>query len=363
MTWLPQGPRRALAVACALGMCVLASHVHAQNAVHPISPSVVDLHVDLAFALHVRGRRVDDDSAETSAGRLRQGGVATLVLPLYVPSAHDRPSEEVRAVYESTHATLMGALRTGPFGDLFLPPAQPEQRGRISTVLAFEGADGFADDPNLLVPWIARGACLVGLVHFRTNALAGSSTEPASAKRAQGLTDAGELIVRTAYSHGALVDVAHASDETLRQVARVAKDFGAPLVDSHTGMRALKAIDRNLSDEGLALIAESGGVVGIDLHAGHTGSRRGMASTLDDVVAHVEHAVAVAGLEHVALGSDLDGGIVQPQGADGAAVWPKLAAKLRARGWSQEAIAALFGDNARRVLGWSRHRGCGQAGR
>jgi membrane dipeptidase len=110
------------------------------------------------------------------------------------------------------------------------------------------------------------------------------------------------------------------------------------------------AIDRNLDDDRVRRVAASGGVVAIDAHGGHVGSVPGEPPTVDHVVAHVLHALQIAGADHVALGSDFGGGIVAPAEADGAAWWPELAAHLRRRGVDERTLTALFSGNARRVL-------------
>jgi membrane dipeptidase len=229
----------------------------------------------------------------------------------------------------------------------------------VATVLSFEGADGFADKPDDLTAWVRRGVCFVGLVHTRTNALAGSSTDPDPAQRRVGLTAAGRKVLEVAYRSGAVADGAHASDTAVDEIVALAKLLGAPVVITHTGMRALRATERNADDAHVALVAGTGGVVGIDIHSGHIARRKGATATLDEVVDHIEHAARVGGKDHVAIGSDLDGGIVQPSDADGAASWPLLARKLAARGWSAPEVEALFRGNASRVLGWARARGCG----
>ena len=321
------------------------------------APPVADLHVDLPYQVHVHGRRLQDSRAPTSPRRLARGHVTLMVLPLFVVDAWRHPPATVRASYEATYRDLLEAMRGGPSP----PPAPPtaEAPSGIETLLAFEGADGFADDPAALIPWIARGACLVGLVHTRTNALAGSSSDPKTAARRVGLTRRGREVVRTAYTHGALADLAHASDAAVADIVDVARTFRAPLVCSHTGMRAEKAIERNVSDEQMRAIAASGGVVGVDLHSGHISRRPGRAATMEDFVRHLDHAVDVAGIEHVAIGSDLDGGIHAPEGSDGAATWPEVAMRLRRRGWTEAQLAAVFHRNAERVLSWARTRGCG----
>lgn len=310
----------------------------------------VDLHVDLAYALHVRGRRIDDPGADASLDRLVRGRVGRVVIPLFVPDAWRMEPARVREEYAATLETLVRALGSEPASRVLSLPGAPARSDRVATLLAFEGADGFADDPAAIGPWIRRGACLVGLVHDRSNALAGSSQEPAAARRLLGLTPAGRAVARAVYESGGLVDVAHASDAAFDEIAAIAASFSAPLVDSHTGARALREIDRNLDDARLTRIASSGGVVGVDLHSGHIGSTPGMPASLDDLVAHVEHVARVAGEHHVAVGSDLEGGITAPEGADGAATWPLLARRLTRRGWSRERIDALLRDNADRVL-------------
>lgn len=312
------------------------------------SPHLVDLHVDLAYQIHVHGRHIDDGSAPTSPERVRRGNVRRVVLPLFVTDAWKLTPAEARTAYEATYRSLIDAVRSDGT-KTWAEPGSSSSNG-VRGLLAFEGADGFADDPNTLLPWIKRGACLIGLVHTRTNALAGSSSDPRSKARTVGLTARGERLVRFTYQHDALIDIAHASDQAVDHIAAIASQMRAPLVCSHTGVRARKNIHRNISDQQLAWIAASNGVVGIDLHSGHIGSKAGERATLDDFVEHLEHAVRVAGIDHVAIGSDLDGGIVEPIDSDGAATWPRLVRKLELRGWTPVQIEKVFHRNAERVL-------------
>ncbi len=319
---------------------------------------VVDLHVDLPFALHAQAKSLSDPDLEANLARLRRGHVAWLVLPLYVPDGWKRPTEHVARDYEATYSTLMRAIRTQAT-PLLLEPGAPPSPGRVRTTVAFEGADGLAGDTTAVARWADRGACVVGLVHSHTNALSGASMDPSPARRAVGLTPAGKELARAVYQAGALVDLAHMSDAAMSDTAAIAAEFGAPLIDTHTGVRALRHIARNIDDDHLRAVGLSGGVVGIDLHSGHVGAAAGEPATLDDVVRHIEHAARVAGPDHVAIGSDLDGQIEQPLDADGAATWPRLASKLRYQGWNEDRIAALFHRNAERVLRWTSAHGCG----
>lgn len=315
---------------------------------------VLDLHVDLAYAL-TKGRGAGESAAAlqgaVSAERLRRGGVVGIVVPLFVEGADTMSPEQARKGYEEAFSALGRAWESG----VLVAPGKAAGDGQVATVLAFEGADGFAGDPTALDVWIERGARLFGIVHQRSNRLAGSSQEPVRARRG-GLTEEGEAVVRSVLVRGALVDVAHASDAAFDDIARIAREMGSPLVDSHTGVRALVDIERNLDDERLRAIAESRGVVGIDLHSGHVSPRPGEAATLRDVADHLEHAARIAGFDHVAIGSDLEGGIEPPADADGEATWPRLASILRERGWTVAQIGAVFSGNARRVLSSARDR-------
>jgi membrane dipeptidase len=301
---------------------------------------VVDLHVDLPYALHVRGRALAD--AQASPERLARGRVRVIVTPLFVPNAFAMSPADVRRAYEATWTDASRA-----FGQL-----------GAEAWLSFEGADGFADDPVAIDPWMTRGACLVGLVHDHTNGLGGASQDPSLDARARGLTAAGKRLAEHVVARGGLLDVAHASDATFDDLAAIARAAGAPLVDSHTGMRALRDTMRNLDDGRLRVVASTGGVIGVSMHGGHVGKTPGESPTLDDVAAAVMHAVAIAGASAVAVGSDFDGGIDPPRAADGEAVWPLLRAKLEAKGLSAAEIDGIFEGNALRVFGWARAHGC-----
>lgn len=345
---------RAVTMALMAGLVALAdASADAPSAV----PRVIDLHVDLPFAIHARRHSLGDARSPTSLERLVRGQVGMLILPLFVERAHELTPERAREAYRSTFAALEHALQSRDARAVISPPGVAESEHRVATLLSLEGADGFADRPDLIVPWIRRGLCFVGLVHVRTNALAGSSTDPDRSQRV-GLTEQGRKLVEIVYRSGAVVDVAHTADAAVDDIVVMAKARSAPVVVTHTGMRALKAIDRNLDDARVRAIASTGGVIGIDIHSGHIGSRSGTAATFDDVIAHIEHAERIAGIDHVAIGSDLDGGIVPPTDSDGAASWPFLARKLGERGWSDDRIRALFRGNAERIIAWARARGC-----
>lgn len=323
---------------------------------------VVDLHVDLGWQVHANRARLSDLGRQASLAKIQKGEVGTLVVPLFVDRAYAMKPAEARAAYDATFADLARAAAGEGAGVLSAPLAAPQQ-GRVRLRVSFEGMDGFADDVPGALAWVGRGACLFGLVHSRSNALGGASMDPDAAARARGLTDKGKALAAALVARGGVLDGAHASDPTFDDLAAIAEAKGAPIVDTHTGARALADIPRNLDDERARRIGRSGGVIGVSLYTGHlraTSDRTAGKVTLDDYVRHLEHLKSVAGAGAIAIGSDLEGAITEPEGSLGAATWPVLAARLRARGWSERDVRALFRGNAERVFAWAESRGCGR---
>ena len=323
---------------------------------HPLG--VVDFHVDLGWAAHAKSARLTDDTRDASLSRLVRGEVGTLVVPLYVSAAYAMTPAEARRAYDSTFADAT-ALFARDGGGRISPPLAPKAPGKIRVRVSFEGADGFVDAPELAEKWVARGVCLFGLVHSRSNALGGASQDPSRPKRKLGLTEAGKTLATRLVARGALLDVAHASDATADDLLAIAERASAPVVDSHTGARAKVTLDRNLDDARIARVARTGGIVALSLHSGHVGSHPGEPATLDDVVAHAVHLKNIAGADHVAIGSDLEGDILLPTGVDGAAVWPELARRLASKGFSEADLRKLFRENGERVFSWAEAHGCG----
>jgi microsomal dipeptidase-like Zn-dependent dipeptidase len=147
-------------------------------------------------------------------------------------------------------------------------------------------------------------------------------------------------MVARAEARGMVVDVAHASPTTVDDVIAIAT---RPVVASHTGVRGVADNARNLSDDQLRGIAGTRGVVGIGFWPGACGGQDAGA-----IARSIAHAVAVAGLPHVGLGSDWDGAVPVPFDATGIA---QVTEALMAEGFSEAAIRLIMGGNALRVLG------------
>ena len=221
---------------------------------------------------------------------------------------------------------------------------------RPVAVLHFEGAEPI--DPGLqsLDLWYAAGLRSMGLVWSRPNDFANGVPFiwPSSPDTGPGLTSAGQALIRRCAELGILVDLSHLNEAGFWDVQRA--ELG-PLVASHSGVHALCATSRNLTDRQLDAIGESGGLVGIVYACPFL--RSDFADDPDTPVELIaRHAAYVAeriGVEHVALGSDYDGATI-PAELGGVAGTPKVLDALRAAGFSEADLEAVAWDNWRRVF-------------
>jgi membrane dipeptidase len=223
--------------------------------------------------------------------------------------------------------------------------------GTLAVVLHIEGAEPI--DPGLaaLDAWYAAGVRSLGLVWSRPNAFGHGVPFrfPASPDIGPGLTAAGRALVRRCAQLRILLDVSHLNAAGFADVARLGV---APIVASHCACHALCPASRNLTDEQLREIGHSGGLVGIVFAVPfiRADGYDDADTPLSTLVAHVRHAADVAGVDHVALGSDFDGATM-PAAIGDVAGLPRLLAALRDDGFSAAEVERISWGNWRRVLG------------
>ncbi|APR82033.1 Microsomal dipeptidase [Minicystis rosea] len=306
--------------------------------------AVVDLHVDVPWQVHFKGRAPSLTEGHANVKALVAGNYIGLVFPIYLPDSTHKDGAHIEDA-DAVFATIESIIAKNP---VFLPlGATTAEPGRISTFLAIEGAGAFARDITAIDRFIDRGLRFVSPCHAKNTALASAAT---GAKVDFGLTPLGKEFAERVYRRGAMMDVSHVSDAAFSDIAAIAKTHGAPIVATHSNARALGHHARDLTDDQLRAIAASGGVAGLNFHAQFvTGTND---ATLADVVKQAEYMVKVAGIDHVAIGSDFDGGIRTPEGLDDASTFPALAKALRKRGMSYDDVLKIFSLNALRVLGW-----------
>jgi membrane dipeptidase len=176
---------------------------------------------------------------------------------------------------------------------------------------------------------------------------------PSSPDTGAGLTDAGRELVRACNRLGILVDLSHLNEAGFWDVQRISD---APLVATHSNAHALSASSRNLTDEQLNAVRDSGGVVGVNFAVGflREDGQNDAATPIAEIVRHVDYLVQRMGIDHVAFGSDFDGATI-PEELGGVAGLPKLVQALRDAGYDDAAIAKLTHENWLRVLAATWH--------
>jgi microsomal dipeptidase-like Zn-dependent dipeptidase len=212
--------------------------------------------------------------------------------------------------------------------------AHARDRRVVAGLLALEGGQALEGRLDTVDTLYAAGVRILGLVHRFDNDLGGSSTGTSS----MGLTPFGLRVVQHAEDLGMIIDLAHASPATFSDVLRVARH---PVVVSHTGVRGTCDRSRNLSDDQLRAVAATGGVIGIGFWSGAVCGR-----TVAHIARAIRHAARVAGIDHVALGSDFDGDAT----VFDASGLPLLTSELLGQGMSVADLRKVLGENVLRVL-------------
>ena len=211
-------------------------------------------------------------------------------------------------------------------------------RGSTHAVAGFlgtEGAQPLEGHVENLDDLYSAGFRMMAPTHFTDTAIAGA----ASGMKKGGLSDLGRQWVRAMEAHHMLIDLAHASPATLRDVTALAT---RPLIVSHTGVKGTCNNPRNLSDDELRAVARTNGVIGIGLWDTAT-----CGSDARATARAIHYAMTIVGADHVALGSDFDGGVTTPFDSSG---WALLTDVLLQEGVSEQDIHKIMGENVVRVL-------------
>jgi membrane dipeptidase len=301
--------------------------------------------------------------------RARAGGLAGGLFAINAPSPHDPSgggSLRDMPYSEPVDHAQATAFTAGAIGRAHALAAASDGAVRVATdiaaldrgraegalamVLHLEGAEAIDVGLSALDAWHAAGVRSLGLVWSRPSAFGHGVPFrfPASPDTGPGLTDAGRALVRRCAELGILVDVSHLNAAGFADVARLAQ---APVVASHSACHALCPATRNLTDDQLREVGRSGGIVGIVFATPFVRADGASDETtpLSTLVAHVRHAVEVAGIDHVGLGSDFDGAPMPAALADVAAL-PRLLGALRDDGFGADELQRIAWGNWRRVL-------------
>ncbi|MGB5809052.1 MAG: dipeptidase, partial [Polyangiales bacterium] len=209
--------------------------------------------------------------------------------------------------------------------------ARSRGEAKVAAILGVEGAHALDGDLRNLDTLFNDGVRIIAPTHFFDNDIGGS----AHGVERGGLTDLGRAMIHEMESRGILLDLAHASEDTFDDAIAVATQ---PVIVSHTGVRGTCDTRRNLSDDQLRAIANTGGVVGIGYW-----ERAVCGRAPADIAGAIAYAVDRIGVDHVALGSDFDGGVAVPFDTRGPVLVVEALLDL---GFNAAQIRKIVGDNA-----------------
>ena len=298
------------------------------------APVQADLHLDTPTQLHAQGLTLDAPARlESGLREMRAGGTNLAVMALWPPRQADH-----RAHTEALLTTLEAEVTRLSSVVLVRTPTEARAAaaaGQLGVTIALEGAHGLGAGAwrPVLDDLTARGLSMLGLTWSLSNRFAGSCADGGG-----GLTAEGRALVQEARSRGLLLDVSHASRATTLEVCR---DTRIPVVASHSGAHAVRGVPRNLTDEEIRCIAETGGVIGVNFHAPFVSADADVSAVAD----HLDHMARIGGRGVTALGSDFDGYIQTPRGLEDASKLDALWTELARRGWSEADIAGTRGEN------------------
>jgi len=322
--------------------------------------------------------------------RMKEGGLSAIFFSIWIPSKILGP-EAVKKALDQIDA-VRETVRKNP-NDLMLATSaadirEAKKQHKIAVLMGVEGGHMMGNDLSVLRTFAALGVRYMTLTHMDNNEWADSSTDkPAH----NGLTDFGKDVIREMNRLGIIVDIAHVSDKTFYDALETSK---APVFSSHSSCRAICQAPRNMTDDMIRDLAKHGGVIQINYHVGflsqefrdfekahpeaekeineevkkRCGDNEACRLTTGDqvvrdfmqagklpkvdwtvIVDHIDHAVKIAGADHVGLGSDFDGAVM-PLGMQDVTHIPQITDALLKKGYSESDIRKILGENTLRVL-------------
>lgn len=359
---------------------------------------VLDTHFDTPAnqavpSFDIRKRNSVEDGSQVDYPRMVEGGVDGGFFVVFTPQGANTVDGNRAARDHALLRTMVIHEMVAKNDDLFALATKADEASAISksgkrfVYISMENASPVAGDLSLMKTFYDMGVRMMSPVHFANNDLADSATDPKGPVHG-GLSPLGKQFVTEANRLGVLLDASHAADTVLDQMLDLSK---APIILSHSGVKAVYNHPRNIPDDLLRKLAAKGGVIQINAFSGYMkdipesperraalieltktyGQARDVPperrdayraarkaiedkyplprANMDDLMAHITHAAQVAGKDHVGISGDFDGG-GGIEGFDDVTYFPALTERLIAAGWSKDELAGFWGGNALRVL-------------
>ena len=381
-----------VAIGAGLAVGVKSDNVSARAKKLHFSSIVIDTHDDttqrfLDGKFDVAERHSD---GSIDVPRMREGGLDAIFFSIWIPSKITGTEAVNRAMtqIEAVRAQVSAGPKELALATTAAEVRAAHKQGKIAALLGVEGGHMINSDIDVLRKFANLGVRYMTLTHSGNDEWADSSTDkPAH----NGLTDFGKQVVREMNRLGVIVDISHVSDKTFYDALAVSE---APMIASHSSCRAICDAPRNMTDQMMKDLAAKGGVVQINYHVGFLsqefrnaekanpeinkaigeevqqrcgdneacqlleGDRltreaveQGKLPRVDwtKIIEHIDHAVRVAGVDHIGLGSDFDGANM-PYGMEDASKLPKITEALLKKGYSEGDVKKILGENTLRVM-------------
>ena len=347
---------------------------------------ITDGHVDVPYRLN---KRMEDISRRTPWGdfdyeRAKAGGLNAPFMSIYVPA---RLQDGGAKAYADQLIDLVYGF-TEQWPDKFAVATSPAEvrrqfaEGKVSLPMGMENGAPIEGKLENLQHFYDRGVRYITLAHSKSNHISDSSYD--ENRQWNGLSPFGEQLIAEMNRLGVMIDISHVTDSAFYDVIRLSR---APVIASHSSCRHFTPDwERNMSDEMIRTLGEHGGVICINFGSSFLKSeyqasekavekaisayakennldrnsetardystnyrREHPVGTVADVADHIDHVVQLAGIDHVALGSDFDGVTCLPEGLQDASEYPNLIYELLRRGYSESDVEKICGGNFMRV--------------
>ncbi|MGA8594965.1 MAG: dipeptidase [Bryobacteraceae bacterium] len=392
--------RAFLALPAFFGVVILAFSAPPKNLdkrVKAITKSaiLIDTHNDIP-SFTVDGDDIGKPTPErdTDIARLKAGGVGAVFFSVFVAASYVEGNHSANRALQLTDSVRHDIIARYPNDFLFARTAddivKAHKQHKIAALMGLEGGHAIEDNPRLLRDFYDLGIRYMTLTHTNTNTWADSSGDMENPKvqHHNGLTPLGKDIVREMNRLGMMVDISHVADKTFWDALATSQ---APLIASHSSCRALTNVPRNMTDDMIKALAQKGGVIQINFNCGFLSQKAADAeqnsplrgqylqivgqykddparrkqeldkliadskktmvrATLDDVVAHIDHARQIAGIDAIGIGSDFDGVECTPVGLDDVSKFPDLTRALLEKGYTAQDIKKIYGGNTLRLM-------------
>jgi membrane dipeptidase len=296
----------------------------------------------------------------TDIPRLRAGGVGAVFFSVYVAATYVEGNHSANRALQMIDTVQHDIIDRYPktFTQAFTAAdiERAHRQGKIAALMGLEGGHAIEDSPRLLRDYYRLGVRYMTLTHWNTNSWADSSGDITNDKvqHHNGLTPLGKDIVHEMNRLGMMVDISHVADKTFYDALETSE---APIIASHSACRAITNVPRNMTDDMIRALAKKGGVIQMNIYCNFISQKSADApkdapvrATLDDLVAHIDHARQIAGIDAIGIGTDFDGITCTPEGLDDVSKFPNLTRALLLKGYSRADIKKIYGGNTLRLM-------------